>query len=170
MNEIKKELFEYISDKYLPVLFLAKNSTYNLPKDKKVETLEYIAHQTAGFACNQHYLVGKILSPKDKTLIAMYKLEKEYLESNSGFMNTSLDEIISYRQKLNQLLGVDCNHTYTHFEEGIYPIDYSKETIEKLVKKRTLKETRSFMKQVEKMDRLPCINLWNIFILGQNSD
>ena len=170
METINKNLFEYVPDKNLPILFLSKDNFHGLPNDKKIEGLEYVAHQTAGLGCHQHYLVGKTLTPKDKVLISMYKLEKEYLDSNCGLMNTSLDELISYRQRLNQLLTVDCNYSYSKFEEGIYPIDYSKASLEKLIKQKTIKDTKLFMKQIEKMNKFPIIHSWTIYILGQNSD
>jgi len=61
------------------------------------------------------------------------RLEKQWFESNVGWW-LDLDQIIAYRKSLHEIFGegFDCKRSFVHFEEAIYPIDCSKELLERI--------------------------------------
>ncbi len=162
--------YEYLNEEELPVLLLGiVEKEYNFRKYNfnKKRKWRKIAHQTAGVSCHQHYIVGTILTPRKNIKRKLLAICDMWLDTNCS-KHPSLDEILTYRAQLKNLLGVDCNYTYMDFEEAIYPIDCSRETIRKLA-----------------IDNLP-VNLdnlinwnknelskyahWRLYILGENSD
>jgi hypothetical protein len=165
---IDKRQCKYLPHEELPVMVLAVKSNYYF-KDKG--KFQAIAHQTAGHACHQHYMLGRILQPRLKTLKAMNKINKYWFYSDCGAGTPSLDEVNEYRRQLKELLDVDCNYSYPDFEEGIYPIDFSIQTIRKLCSDKLpdrLESQIHFKSKTEKI--LGSIINWNLCILGDNCD
>ncbi len=116
-NYVRSSAFEYLdmceSPVEFPVLVLALKDEYDII-DR--EGWRYIAHQTAGHACHNHYMLGKILTPNDGIMEKMKKINDHWLDSDCGFGAVTLDDINQYRAQLNDILGVDCNLSYTDFE------------------------------------------------------
>ncbi|MDI6722878.1 MAG: hypothetical protein QMD97_04935 [Candidatus Aenigmarchaeota archaeon] len=163
-EEIKHDECQYLYD--FPVLVLAVRERYNF---KEGRDWIYIAHQTAGNACHQHYMIGTILQPKPEILDKMRDINDYWLETNCGVCGVALDEIIEYRKQLNELLAVDCNLCYEEFEEGIYPIDCTAENIRKLTLDDIPDNPDDFIVKEPSWKFIP-IGAWNLYILGDNSD
>jgi hypothetical protein len=157
----------------LPVLVLGIQISSEYPRRyraKKKYDFKCIVHQTAGHGCHQQYVYGMILKPKK--LPEMELLARNYYASEIGCYSQSLNDIIKYRDTLDRLFGVDCNYTYREFEEGFYPIDFSKENLEKLaVDAASIPDPDSMIAWKESFDRVVgCIGRWGLFILGENCD
>jgi len=168
--------FEYFSETDMPLLVLGTDININFPRKyipKQKFKFKKIAHQTAGHACNQHYIFGLILEPKPEVKKAMIDICEDWLDSDAGVFGVPLNEILKYRQQLNSTLKVDCNSTYPDFEEGIYPIDYSRENLEKLSRniKSIPEKLDDMLKWEKELYRIAgCIGRWQLFILGPNCD
>jgi len=160
---------EYLENERLPALVLATG----LYKYDFVEGREWlhIAHQTAGVGCHQHYMVGTILQPRPEVIIPIKAIIDNWFDTSYGALGVTLDNIMAYRKQLNELLGVDCNSSYEHFEEGIYPIDCSPQVIRKLAVDEMHDNLDDFIKFRSGLHKL-CDSFcrWNLFILGENSD
>jgi hypothetical protein len=170
MDNDYKSLEEYgIS---LPVLVLAidrrpNNPTYYNFKSKR-QWLK-VRHQTAGYACHQCYMEATILTPREPGKIIV--LANEYLDSCINMWGLTLDAVITYRQRLNQLFGVDCNETFMSLEEGIYPVDATYENLRKLCKDRLPKDLDNLIIWESNSDKsFGFIGRWKVYILGENCD
>lgn len=130
----------------------------------------HLQHQTAGNACHQVFLDATILEPRHYEKINA--LAKDYDDSCLNMWGLTIDTIIEYRERLNELLGVDCNMTFSMLEEGIYPIDATTENIKKLCKDRLPKDLDNLIdwsgNEIGKL--AGCIGRWHLFILGENCD
>lgn len=168
MENIDREQFKYFNDLDLPLLVLSTNHNYNF--NNKKEWIK-IAHQTAGIACHNHYFYGTIIEPKKYVKKVMKDISDYWYESNAGLFGSSLDEILIYRNQLNEKLDVDCNNSYKSFEEGLYPIDCTIENIQKLSRYNFTSDLDSLIKFDKKVDRFfGSINRFNLYIIGENSD
>lgn len=173
--------FKYIDCTELPKIILGiKCHDWYFDKDTKKEEFDFIegrewkkiAHQTAGVGCHQHYILGIILKPKSVDILkAMNSLSKKWDSSNTGCFGVSLNELNEYRDDLKRHFDLDCNNSYSDFEEGIYPIDCSKEALEKMTDEQlpeSLDDLIVWEKEINKF--FGCIGRWNLWILGKNSD
>jgi hypothetical protein len=165
-----KSLDEYGTP--LPVLVLAidqhpnRARTYNFKPDRQWLP---VRHQTAGYACNQRYMDATILTPK--TPEKLKTLTNEYLESCIAMWALTLDEAIAYRQRLNQLFGVDCNVTFMSLEEGIYPIDPTSENLQQLCVDNLPDDLDDLIAWSNSWDKyFGCLGRWKVYILGENCD
>lgn len=159
--------YKYFEDEELPVLVLASKEKYDFYKRR---VWKKIAHQTAGYLCHQHYLIGTVLNPKPDVAKKIKDISDYWLDSNDLFSVPSLDTIITYRKQLRRKLGVDCNGCYSDFEEGIYPIDCTPENVRKLCSDNLLKDFDSYVKWKKHEKFMGCMNRWKLYILGENSD
>jgi hypothetical protein len=162
--EIKEEKCRFVEEDELPMLVLSLKKAYRF---KKGLNWEYLVHQTAGHACNSHYIKAIQLNPKPKAKRIIQEINDEWLESDCGLGVSSLNEILKYREKINKELKVDCNTSYMDFEEGIYPIDCTSKNLKKLCRD----------KLPDRLDDLlyypplaGIIGRWKLYILGQNCD
>jgi len=172
-KEIDTSQYEYIPDSELPVLVLGiyVYSHYGERHKMRGRDWKKIAHQTAGNACHSHYIVGTILEPKPELKTKIDMLNKCWLDSNCGVFGVSLDEILKYREQLRDLFGVDCNSSYDHFEEALYPIDCNRNSIEAMTNEELPEELDDFIDFKSPADKMiGCINRWSLFILGENCD
>jgi len=171
-KEIDPKECRYLRE--LPVLVLAVHHKYNFKNKRK---WCHIAHQTAGLGTYQHYMIGAVLTPKQKTLDAMHKIEKYWLGSDFGWRDGdncfSLDGVLKYRRQLKKLLDVDCNISYEDFKEGIYPIDCSPKVIRKLCKDKIPNDLNNFIRWRNtlgsKIEKIFMEDRWHLYILGENS-
>jgi len=166
-KEIDREKCRYLDDldKELPALVLAAHCNYAFTNGR--EWLSII-HQTAGHACNQHYMTGTILQPRPEIVDKIKQINDHWLHSNCGAWGVRLDEILEYRNQLKGLLGVDCNHSHRDFEEGLYPIDCSSEVVRKLASDNIPDNLDDFIKWDP--GEICKHASWNLYILGINCD
>lgn len=167
--------FKYIDEKELPVIVLGISIQVEYPRKfiaKKDFYFKKIVHQTSGHACNQHYIYGVVLTPKNNIVKnAIKAISDEWLDSDMGCFGVTLSETLKYREQINKTLGVDCNASFQSLEEAFYPIDYSKENLERLSSKKIPDNLDDMLEWKDNMDRVfGCINRWGIYILGENCD
>jgi hypothetical protein len=176
---MKREDFKYLDLDYdmpLPRLVLGiqafeDNGQFREYRFKPVRRFLPIAHQTAGHACYQHYLYGTILTPREHVAAAMQAINGHWLETDCGCFAVSLDEVLEYRSQLQSLLQADCNLSYRDFEEGIYPIDYTPQTLSSLQTDEFPADLDELIDWESDLDRaVGCIGRWQLFILGENCD
>ena len=152
----------YVDDSKLPVLVLALSEDYPM-KDER--GWRYIAHQTAGHGCHQHYMKGRVLRPTKPTLAAMRFIDDFWLESDCGIFGVSLEEVNTYNMQLQGLLRASANRSHADFEEGIYPLDYSP----RLVRRLTTTRLPEKLDELIKGHFMPIV-WWHLYILGRNCD
>jgi len=168
--------FKYISEKEMPLLVLGIDIHRDYPRKynpKYKFKFKKIAHQTSGHACNQHYIFGLTIDPKPSVKKSMVEISEDWLDSDAGVFGVSLTEILRYREQLNSKLKVDCNRDYKDFEEGIYPIDYSRETLIRISSSvgNIPENPDDMIKWDSGLGRIAgSIGRWQIFILGPNCD
>lgn len=135
----------------------------------------WIEHQTAGISCNHPSIIGTIISLEKNIQKKVEKICDKWYDSSAGaFGKPSLEIVNEYRKDLNELLNVDCNNSYTYFQEAFYPIDLEyieiltngkikENDLENLV---ILDENRPVLQPT----KLSILLRWNLFILAENSD
>jgi hypothetical protein len=165
---IRPENCEFLNTSDLPALVLALDSQYTV-KDTSGWTL--IKHQSAGHGCHQHLMYGKLLLPREGIQPKLKAINYTWYDSDAGIFGACLDDVLKYREQLNELLGVDCDRSYRDFEEAIYPIDCTAENIRKLALDPVpdnLDQLIEFDSGVDRMKGL--MGRWKLYILGENSD
>jgi hypothetical protein len=163
-SQINPKKCKYLQDvSSLPLLVLATPHQYHFKKSRKWLK---IAHQTAGHSCHQHYFMGSLLKPKANVKKSMEVISKHWLDSDISSPAT-LDKVLEYRKQIIELLGVDCNNSYSDFEEAIYPIDCTPENLEKLASDKLPKNLDTLI--TWKKRDIP-FAFWNLYILGENCD
>ena len=173
---MNKEEYKFLDDAYnldLPVLVLAITQRLDYLQHfnfKPIRQWLKIQHQTAGYACHQVYMDATILTPREPE--KLHILNREYSDSCINMWGLTLECAITYRQRINELFGVDCNEIFQYLEEGIYPIDATQENLKKLSKDHLPKNLDNLIdwegKKWEKM--CGCIGRWQIYVLGDNCD
>jgi|GEM_PF-6016608 len=136
---VPEELYKFPSELgiSLPVLVLA-TSGRNLDAFNSKREWQYINHQVGGIGCEQFYSTGTILTPTEHVANGMKKMSKFWqsknLCTNGGDeqMMIPLEQLFIYQRQLQDVLSVDCRHTYRDFRSGLYPIDFSPENLRKL--------------------------------------
>jgi len=174
-EEILKEYnFPEFMKLELPMLVLGIVVNHDFPLDYKA-TKDWnflkLQHQTSGHACNRVYVYGLPLTPREPVKIKL--ISDGWLDSDMGCFGKPLDEVLKYREQIKVLFDVDCNYTYEHLEEGIYPIDYSRENLDKMATHidGIPENPDELLVWESKLSALfGCINRWHIFILGENCD
>ncbi len=156
----------------LPALVLAVRAepsrTYKFVDNQQFRP---IAHQTAGVACHQHYMYGRLLHPKPSVAEALKIIEQHWLGSNCGVFGVSLDDLIIYRAQLKLLLDEDCNYSYEDFEEGLYPMDLAVHTLANLCEDGLPESLDDLIQFGDEWDRFGgSIHRWKLYILSANSD
>lgn len=126
----------------------------------------HIHHQTRGLCCGQRYLTGTLLEPTDRAQRAMQEISKAWFNTSLGCygLGPTLDEILTYRQQLADLLGEDCNRSYGDLEEALYPIDIGPGTMRNLCSDDLPDDLNAL---VDYDFRRP---FWRLFIVCENSD
>lgn len=166
------EGYKFLEPEQIPCLALAvvQNPAYprrfNFKPDRKWLP---VIHQVGGYACNHVYLDATILVPKDYAKINA--LAKHYDDSCLGQYYLTLSQANDYAECLKTLLGVDCDNTYDHLQEGIYPIDAKRQNIGKLacdILPEDLDNLIDWEWDSQKFGGI--IGRWHLFILGENCD
>lgn len=114
------------------------------------------------------------LTPIPEVAAGMIRLEKEWYASNVGwFHGPTLTDALEYRETLKKHIGeaVDCDQSYRHFNEAIYPIDCSREVLAQVC---TDEFSESFADYFEDKKwpfaQLGDFSRAELYVLGANSD
>lgn len=168
-NKIHPKKCKYLASEELPALVLALETENSIHPDYKDREWKYIAHQTAGVMCHQHYMLALELSIKPELKKPIHDLIEHYYESMFGLGFATLTDMNKYRAYIKKNLKVDCNLSFHALEEGYYPIDvkYADKLTNDFLPKN-LDDFLDFKTPVHKL--LGCLNRWKLFILGENSD
>lgn len=166
--------FKYIQKDFEPLLVLGiKMDPNNIEhyKFKPGKNFINIAHQTGGLSCHQHYMVGIVLKPKWHILVNMQSLVNKWLDTNVGVFGAQLNDVVEYREDLKRFFQMDCNESYTDFQEAIYPIDCTHDNLRQLTDD-TLPDHLDDLIQFEDAFQsfVGSVNRWNLYILGPNCD
>ncbi len=130
-----------------------------------------ILHQTSGHACGTLDVICTFLEPRPNVSVVMNEIDRTWYDTDLGAWSTPLNDVIKYRQILNEKLGVDCNRSYDELEEAVYPIDCSSENLKKLCVDDLPEDLESLLKFDRDLDRMMgMINRWKIYIIGENCD
>ena len=161
--------FDYLSfeDDMEPVIIFGVRQWpkhYRKYKWKEPDRWKDIAHQTGGYACNQHHFTATILKPSAFGSELMRRLSDSYLDSNI-ISPATVYEILVYRKALVDR-GLDCHVTHASFEEGIYPVDFSREVLDRLCEDEFPKDLGELLEPSPFFDPIH----WGIWILGENCD
>jgi hypothetical protein len=172
-----KDNYQYIEDGELPVLVLGipihwqYPETYNAKPSDEFQWRK-IVHQTAGYACRQHYIEGLVLPVTSKVKDFMRLIESRYIETQIC-QPARLETAVSYQAELKRMFGgaVCCENSYHMLEEGIYPIDVTAEVLEILTTAKLPKELDDLIQWESDLEQLcGILGRWHLFILGENSD
>lgn len=176
ITSVNRKDFNYTPDEKLPSLVLGLKCHFN--KDgvhesyfrfKNPAKWSLISHQTAGYACHQHHIIGRYLKPKDSVKSKMAELSAKWLDSCAGCFGLQLTEILEYRNDIGKMFGADCNHSFSDFEEGIAPIDI--EYLDKLTDERLPRKLDDLLIFDNSMHKaMGSLNRWNLWILMENCD
>jgi hypothetical protein len=165
---IKPENCEFLNTHDLPALVLALDTQYTM---KDTSGWRLIKHYSAGHGCHSRLMYGKLLLPREEIKPKLHDIDYNWYDTDTGIFGTSLDDVLKYRSQLNEILDVDCNQSYHHFEEAIYPIDCTPENIRKLAVDPvpdSLDQLIVFDSGVDRM--LGVMGRWKLYILGDNCD
>ena len=171
--------FEHLDHTSFPVLVLGIKYHNWMIKDNYEQKYTFrqgrewktIAHQTAGHACHQHYMIGTILKPKNVDILqSMNELTSHWLNSDCGVFGVGLEDINLYERQLQRHFGLTCNFSYRDFEEGIYPIDCTPEALKKMAEDPPSYLDGEIIWEND-LDKIAgSINRWRLWILGKNCD
>lgn len=162
----------YINEETLPQLVLGIELR---PEDdrhfvfKEPERWKIIQHQTGGVACMQRRILGWRLPIRPEKLGQVKELCDHWEDSDMCRGLVGLDGVLSYREDLKKLLGVDCNQCFEKFEEAWYPVDPG------FINTLTEESISSFDYLIDwQQSRTPMyqgfLSRWSLVILGVNSD
>jgi len=179
---MKTDDFSYPKHSEFPMLVLGYDVHWRSMDKQKTLTsldgykLDNISHQTSGVGCNQHYIIGVRLTPREGVLDKMSDLCKHYYDCNFGmFGKVPLSEVNEYAGRIRESFGFGCNRTYRYLEEALYPIDHSPEALRALAIDDIPDDPRDMVYWGDVSDDYV---YWSerirvdftIFILGENSD
>ncbi len=140
-----------------------------MPQFKPGRTWTKLAHQTAGHACHQRYLICTGLSRKLGIVQGTVELNQKWLDSQAGCFGVSLGTAVEYNADLHRLFGAGCNLSHRDFEEGFYPIDV--EFLPWLASDILPKDLDELIEWRNGFERIAgSIGRWKLVILGENSD
>jgi hypothetical protein len=103
-----------------------------LPPRRKIPGLRLLRHQTSGFRRREFRCAGIRLQPTPTGQLLGLQLATRWHRSAAAISYTALDELSRYRGLLQEH-GLDCNASYAHFAEGVYPVDFDDAAVDLLV-------------------------------------
>jgi len=176
-SRVKLENFKYADELGITLPQLVLGIEVNPMSDRarayrfvKSRRWVWLAHQTAGLCCNQHYLYATLLTPKSAAVLqGMNALAQKWLDSNVGWAGVSLDTANEYRQDLDRLFGADCNSCHQDFEEAFYPADL--EFLPKLAADQLPENLDDLIEWDSGLERaMGCVGRFRLLIVSNNSD
>jgi len=190
---VKGVEYKWAVDLGLPLLVLATDEPHKFTGARKWEA---IYHQTGGPACHKKYMMATVLQPRQELEGRIWKLTETWRRTDTGAWMVTLESINRYNAQLQELFGVDCKTSYGNFQEGIYPIDITPDSLRKLTAEELPKnlnnlvdwkgETKEHLQKKfpdKEFDKLEpnvqkqliglsefagCMARWNLYILGHN--
>lgn len=131
----------------------------------------HLRHQSGGMNCTQVELVATELTPRPEREAGLLRLSLRFYDSNLAGWGTTVDDLVTYRAALRELLGVDANLSYGDLREAIYPVDVTAEHLRHL----TGDELPADLDELLVFDHpaaraMGMLNRWRLWIITQNSD
>lgn len=96
---------------------------------RPIETTDgwvYALHETGGIWQERKRIIAKKLETGQRGAAIIHAIARAMAHSNCAAEFVAFDQLIEYRQLLNQF-GLDCNHHIQALAEGFYPIDLVEE-------------------------------------------
>ena len=153
----------------LPVLVLASQSSYGVPRDPEQWT--EISHQGGGYACAQFKRDCIVLPIREEMLPRIRELTEKWLDSCVGGLgNPALRDVNEYSADL-QKLDLTCETCYSNLMEGVYPFDATVESLRRVTSAAipdSLDDLLVFESEFTRMFGI--VNRWEAYILGENCD
>lgn len=169
VSDLKAKYHDFVEPRLILAIKI-KPYTKDFELDSSREW-HHILHQTSGHACGTLDVVCTFLTPRPEVIPVIHEIDRTWYDSDLGAWATPLNDVIKYRQIINEKLGVDCNRSYADLEEAAYPIDCSKENIKKLCIDELPDDLETLLKFDTDLDRIMgMINRWNLYIIGENCD
>lgn len=168
-SEMATKFYDFTTPRL--VLAIKDRGTDSLFTFREGREWHRILHQTGGLCCNHARMWCTFLTTRPAVTPVVNEISARWLDSNAGAFGVRLDEILKYRKFINEKLGVDCNLSYSDFQEAIYPIDCTIQTIRALCEDdlpSDLNDLLHFDNNFSSM--LGFTSRWNIYILGENCD
>lgn len=97
-----------------------------------------VEHRTRGACDGARFFTVTLLQPTEPAAAAMRELARRWHGSGLGCfgLGPTLDEVLTYRHHLQELIGEDCRYSFHQLEEALYPIDVGPQTIARLSTER----------------------------------
>lgn len=141
------------------------------PKEDFKDRWIRICWQGSGHGCSHTYIQGLLLEPNPETLNKMWKLSHDYVNSCLGAFGLSFNDISEYRGRIQKDFKADCQYSYRHLSEAVYPMDYDPEVLWRMTAGTFPKDPDDMINWKDALGQLyGLIGRWNIFILGENCD
>ena len=179
LDNVDMGIFDYLPDGDFPVLVLGITISKSFPRDfkgKPEKEWKHIAHQTGGHSCHQKYVFGTIVDVPTDIEQKMADLHGVYYDSQISQYCT-LGHLKHYERMLSAIFDdkASCDWSYYNFEEGFYPIDYSRDTLAALATPEYMATMPDDLDDLliweSDLDKFcGCLGRWGLYILGENSD
>jgi hypothetical protein len=88
----------------------------------------YALHETGGIWQERKRIVAKKLESGPRGTQIIHTIARAMAHSNCTAEFSLFDQLVEYRQLLNQF-GLDCNHHVQALSEGFYPVDLAEESL-----------------------------------------
>lgn len=154
-----------------PFLVVATDYYFNFTHPNKWHR---VYHQTAGLACRHTTFVARRLAIKEEVREKIKKIHNHYYGTSLGGFQPSLDELISYQEKLKEIFAncIDCQNTYKYLQEGQYPIDPTQDALDYLVNEPIPNSLNDWVNwDDDSIDRMAgMVGRWRLLIIAPNSD
>jgi hypothetical protein len=130
----------------------------------------FLDHQTAGVCCHGRSFWASRVEPTREALEGMKLVERRWWGTNLG-RGPSLASCVEYSASLQNVFGsgVGCERSFLDLEEGLYPIDLTRQAVGKLAAENMASSLEKFRYQDTENYLFPSPGL-KLFIIGANSD
>ena len=109
--------------------------TRRIPPLKPGRTWLGLEHQCGGLACEQQRMIATPLNPRPSMISPFLEIAREgYCGDNGHFYRGApilASRIVSYFTALARI-GLDCECTYPHLTEALYPIDATQDNLDRI--------------------------------------
>jgi len=132
---------------------------------------QHLRHQAGGVNCTQVELVATELTPRPEREAGLLRLSLRFSDSNFAGWGTTVDDLVTYRAALRELLGVDANLSYGDLREAVYPVDVTAAHLHHLTGDELPEDLDELLTFAHPAARaLGMLNRWRLWIITQNSD
>ncbi|BDP44909.1 hypothetical protein DAETH_48780 (plasmid) [Deinococcus aetherius] len=131
----------------------------------------HLRHQAGGVNCTQVELVATELTPRPEREAGLLRLFLRFYDSNLAGWGTTVDDLMTYRVALRELLGVDANLSYGDLREAVYPVDVTAAHLHHLTGDELPEDLDELLMFTHSATRpMEMLNRWRLWIITQNSD